>query len=68
LMHMKDGSTPDADSSVKLASGALEASNVNPSVSLVRMIELSRQFEMQMQGVKNADENAQAATRLLQAG
>jgi flagellar basal-body rod protein FlgF len=53
---------------VKLASGALEASNVNPSISLVRMIELSRQFEMQMQGVKNADENAQAATRLLQAG
>jgi flagellar basal-body rod protein FlgF len=68
LMRMKDGSTPDADSNVKLASGALEASNVNPSISLVRMIELSRQFEMQMQGVKNADENAQAATRLLQAG
>ena len=68
LMRTKDGSTPDADSSVKLASGALEASNVNPSIALVRMIELSRQFEMQMQGVKNADENAQAATRLLQAG
>lgn len=68
LMRTRDGSTPDTDASVKLAAGALEASNVNPSVSLVRMIELSRQFEMQMQGVKNADENAQAATRLLQAG
>ncbi len=68
LFHTKDGSTPDNDPSVKLTAGALEASNVNPSISLVRMIELSRQFEMQMQGVRNADENAQAATRLLQAG
>jgi flagellar basal-body rod protein FlgF len=68
LFHTKDGSTPDNDPSVKLTAGALEGSNVNPSISLVRMIELSRQFEMQMQGVKNADENAQAATRLLQAG
>lgn len=68
LFHTKDGSTPDADPSVKVTAGAIEGSNVNPSISLVRMIELSRQFEMQMQGVKNADENAQAATRLLQAG
>jgi flagellar basal-body rod protein FlgF len=68
LMRTKDGSTLDADPSVRLAAGALEASNVNPSISLVRMIELSRQFEMQMQGVRNADENAEAATRLLQAG
>ena len=68
LMRTKDGSTADADPTVTLASGTLEASNVDPSISLVRMIELSRSFEMQMQGVKNADENAQAATRLLQAG
>jgi len=68
LMRIKDGSTAEADPSVSLAAGALEASNVNPSESLVRMIELSRQFEMQMQGIKNADQNAQSATRLLQAG
>ena len=68
LMRTRDGSTADTDSSVRVASGTLEASNVNPSESLVRMIELSRQFEMQMQGIKNADENAQSATRLLQAG
>ena len=68
LFHTKDGSTPDVDASVKVTAGAIEGSNVNPSISLVRMIELSRQFEMQMQGVRNADENAQAATRLLQVG
>lgn len=68
LMRTRDGSQPDTDSSVRVAAGMLEASNVNPSESLVRMIELSRQFEMQMQGIKNADSNAQSASRLLQAG
>lgn len=67
LMHVKDGGSADADDSVQVAAGALEASNVNPSESLVRMIELSRQFEMQMQSIKNVDQNAQSATRLLQA-
>lgn len=68
LMRMRDGSQPEADASVRLAAGTLESSNVNPSESLVRMIALSRQFEMQMQGIKNADSNAQSAARLLQAG
>jgi flagellar basal-body rod protein FlgF len=68
LMRTRDGSQPDADASVRVGAGMLEASNVNPSESLVRMIELSRQFEMQMQGIKNADSNAQSASRLLQAG
>jgi flagellar basal-body rod protein FlgF len=68
LMHVRGGGSADADASVTVAAGSLEASNVNPSEALVRMIELSRQFEMQMQGIKNADQNAQSATRLLQAG
>jgi len=68
LMRLRDGASAETDPSVRLAAGALEASNVNPSESLVRMIELSRQFEMQMQGIKNADSNAQSASRLLQAG
>ncbi|MET0225020.1 MAG: flagellar basal-body rod protein FlgF [Dokdonella sp.] len=67
LMHLRDGAAADTDDSVQVAAGTLEASNVNPSESLVRMIELSRQFEMQMQSIKNVDQNAQSATRLLQA-
>jgi flagellar basal-body rod protein FlgF len=31
------------------------------------MIELSRQFEMQIRAIHSADENAQAASQLLQA-
>ncbi len=67
LMHLRDGGQAPADTGVKLASGVLEGSNVNPSTELVKMIALSRQFEMQVRAIHSADENAQAATKLLQA-
>ncbi len=67
LMRLRDGGTADADPAVRVAGGMLESSNVNPSEMLVKMISLSRQFELQVQGIRNADQNAQAATRLLQA-
>ena len=67
LMRLRDGSVAETDPTVRVAGGMLEASNVNPSELLVKMISLSRQFDMQMQGIKNADQNAQSATRLLQA-
>lgn len=67
LMHLRDGGQAPADADVKLASGVLEGSNVNPSTELVKMIALSRQFEMQVRAIHSADENAQAASKLLQA-
>jgi flagellar basal-body rod protein FlgF len=48
--------------------GALESSNVNPSQTLVQMIQLSRQYELQVRSIRTADDNAQSATRLLQVG
>ena len=51
---------------VALKSGVLESSNVDPSQTLVQMIQLSRQYELQIRSIKSADENAQAASRLLQ--
>jgi len=68
LMHMRDGSQAPADAGVKLVSGAVESSNVNPSDVLVKMISLSREFEMQVRSIKTADENAQSASKLLQVG
>jgi flagellar basal-body rod protein FlgF len=65
LMHLADGSTAPSDPGVTLKSGVLESSNVNPSQTLVQMIELSRQYELQVKAIKNADDNAQSATRLL---
>jgi flagellar basal-body rod protein FlgF len=65
LMHLAGGGVAQADPAVGLKSGVLESSNVNPSQTLVQMIELSRQYELQVKAIKNADDNAQSATRLL---
>jgi flagellar basal-body rod protein FlgF len=54
-----------ADASVTLGSGALEGSNVNVVEAMVDMISLSRQFEMHMKLLQNAEGNAQRASNLL---
>ena len=46
-------------------SGMLEASNVDAAGALVQMIQLQRQYEMQVKVIKNGDENARAANSLL---
>ncbi len=51
-----------------LASGALEESNVDAAGALVQMIQLQRQFEMQVKVIKHGDENAQSANTLLRLG
>jgi flagellar basal-body rod protein FlgF len=50
---------------VRVISGATEASNVNGAAAIVNMIELSRQFEMQMKAIKSAEENARSSQSLL---
>ena len=67
LMHMADGSTADADTNVTLAAGVLEGSNVNASAELVKMIALSRQYDMQVKSIKASEDNADSANKLLQA-
>lgn len=66
LMHLRNGGTAPADAGVQLASGMLESSNVKPTDMLVKMIELSRQFEMQVRSISTAKDDAQAASKLLQ--
>jgi len=48
-----------------LTPGALEGSNVDPANALVQMIQLQRQYEMQVKVIKHGDENAQSANSLL---
>ena len=64
LYGMKDNSTADADASVKIASGALEGSNVNVVDAMVNMISLARQFETQMKLIQSAENNADKASQL----
>ena len=68
LLHMKDGSDAAADASVSLLSGSLEQSNVNVAKTLVNMIELARQYEMQINVIKASEENADAAASMMRLG
>ena len=53
-----------ADLTVKVVNGALESSNVNVIHSMVNMISLARQFDIQMQLMKNAENSDQNAAKL----
>ena len=51
LFRLKDGTDAPADADAReLASGVLEGSNVNVADAMVNMIELSRRFDLQVQG------------------
>ena len=65
LFYLDDGAIADPDASVKIQSGALEQSNVNVAKTLVNMIELARQYEMQVNLIKESEENADAAAQLM---
>ena len=65
LFRVRNAAPPPADGNVRLASGALETSNVNVVDSMVSMISLARQFDLQMKMLQNADGNARAAAQLL---
>lgn len=65
LFNLRDGSTAAPDSSVRVASGQLESSNVNPAEALAEMIEMSRHYEMQVRAMNTADELDSASSRLI---
>lgn len=65
LLVPSEGVEAVVDASVKVTSGALETSNVNPVDSLVNMIGLARQFEVQVKLMKVAEENEVASAKLL---
>lgn len=56
LLQANDGLPSEPDGSLRLTTGALESSNVNSISAMVRMIELSRQFEQYMKLVKVGEE------------
>ncbi len=68
LMRLRGGGQAEADGSVTLVSGALEASNVDAVGAMVRLIELSRLYEAQVKMMKTAEENDRSASQLLRMG
>jgi flagellar basal-body rod protein FlgF len=66
LFHSTSPDPVAANSSTTVTPGTLESSNVNIASAMVNMIQLARQFDMQIKSLHTADENAQSATKLLQ--
>lgn len=65
LFRMRDGSVAEADPNVKIASGALEGSNVNVVESMVEMISLARQFDAQVKLIQTAEANRRQLNAVL---
>ncbi|MFD0739008.1 flagellar basal body rod protein FlgF [Lysobacter koreensis] len=66
LMRAAPGTTPPAPAAgTVLTSGVLEGSNVDGTAMLVSMIQLARQFEMQVRVLHSGDESARSANSLL---
>ena len=65
LFRRKDGLPDIPDATVQLQSGMLERSNVSAVESMVKMIELSRQYEMQVKVMSTAEEIDQASASLM---
>ena len=66
LFRMRAGGAPaQADPNVRLLTGTLEGSNVNPVEVMVDMIANARRFEMHMKTLQTAESNDQQANKLL---
>ena len=65
LFRRKDGVLEAIDNTIQVQSGMLEKSNVSPVESMVKMIELSRQYELQVKVMSTAEEVDQASASLM---
>ncbi len=67
LFRLPGGEAAPADPGVRLVSGFVERSNVNPAEAMVTMIANARLFEMQMRVIQEAKTNADRGNSILSA-
>ena len=65
LFRMSNGAPAQADPSVRMVSGFVEKSNVNPAQTMVAMIANARRFETQMKVIQDASAREDRANSLL---
>ncbi len=65
LFRQMSGEIAPADPRVAVESGAVEGSNVNAVDEMVSLIDIQRQFEMQVKMMKTAEEMDQASSSLM---
>jgi len=65
LIRTRNNIPAEADASIHVVSGSLEGSNVNIVDSLVKMIDYSRSYEMQVKIMKTAEQLDDSSDKLL---
>ncbi|WP_417762027.1 flagellar basal-body rod protein FlgF [Shewanella sp.] len=65
LFRTMNGQPAPADPTVGVVNGAIEGSNVNAVNEMVALIDLQRQFEMQVKMMKTAEDNDKASAELM---
>jgi len=65
LMRLRNGRRAGVDGSIRVVSGSLESSNVNTVGTMVKMIELARQYETYIKLMHSAEENDRASAELI---
>lgn len=65
LMQTKDGNASPPDALVRVESGFLESSNVNPVESMTEILSLARKFEIQLKVMQAAESADRASAQLL---
>ncbi len=65
LFHSLTGDSFSSDPTITLQSGALEESNINVVESMVAMISLGRQYDLQMDMLKNAKDDANKSSQIM---
>ncbi|MDX5333914.1 MAG: flagellar basal-body rod protein FlgF [Gammaproteobacteria bacterium] len=68
LLRMADGQPFPPDAQVQLVGGAIEGSNVNGVDAMVDMIQLARQYELQVKMMKTAEQIDESASQLIRFG
>lgn len=68
LLRLRAGGEAVPTAGQVLATGSIEGANVNTAESLVKMIELSRAFELNVKLMQSIDRNAEAGSRLIRRG
>lgn len=66
LFYVSGGTSVKQDNNLRLTTGALEGSNVNPVETLTSLIELSRQFDLNSDLMKSMSEDGSKANQILQ--
>jgi flagellar basal-body rod protein FlgF len=65
LLRSPDLQPLQADDTIKVRTGALEGSNVNAVAEMIKTMNISRQFEMNVKMMKSADELATSGNKLI---